>query len=183
MLTVLSLAVALGTDAFSLAIGVGMKGVGLRDNLKISGVIGLMHIIMPLIGYYLGSIAGKILGDVAGYLGGAILIFLGTMMLKDSQREKEEKEFQFDHNSGLGLMALALGVSLDALSVGFSLGTIGLNLWLTLIALGVVSAVMTSGGILLGDKVGSFLGKRAEVLGAAILIVLGAKIIYDLFVA
>lgn len=182
LLIVLGLAVALGTDAFSLAVGIGMKGINFKENLKISGTIGIMHIVMPLIGYYLGSISGKLLGTAAGYVGGAILIILGVLMLKNALRSEEEKGIEINYKTGVGLFALSAGVSLDALSVGFSLGTIGVNLWLTILVLGLVSALMTGGGLFLGDRVGGFLGKKAEFIGALILIGLGGKVIYELIV-
>lgn len=180
MLTILGLAIALGTDAFSMAIGIGMNGVNWKENLKISTTIGIAHIIMPLIGYYLGRISGKILGTAAGFLGGAILIGLGGLMFRNRLRQSKKKSLNIDYRSGLGLLALATGVSLDALSVGFSLGTIGVSLWITIVLLGLISAVMTLGGLVLGGKIGKALGDSAEVLGAIILISLGVKIIYEL---
>ena len=51
-LVILIMAVALGLDAFSLGIGIGMKGIRLRDVLRISLVTALFHVIMPLIGMY-----------------------------------------------------------------------------------------------------------------------------------
>lgn len=55
LVTILIMAVALGLDAFSLGIGIGMKGIRLRDVLRISIVTALFHIIMPLIGMYMGK--------------------------------------------------------------------------------------------------------------------------------
>lgn len=40
-LTILVMAVALGMDAFSLGIGIGLKGVRLYDILKLSTLIGI----------------------------------------------------------------------------------------------------------------------------------------------
>ena len=44
LMTIGIMAIALGLDAFSLGIGIGMKGIRLIDILKISIVIGIFHV-------------------------------------------------------------------------------------------------------------------------------------------
>lgn len=55
LITIMIMAVALGMDAFSLGIGIGMKGIRLLHVLRLSLLISLFHILMPLIGFYTGQ--------------------------------------------------------------------------------------------------------------------------------
>ena len=60
--TVAIIAVVLGMDAFSLAFGLGLKGVSSRYELKFSSLVALFHVVMPLIGLYTGIVVGRFLG-------------------------------------------------------------------------------------------------------------------------
>ena len=55
LLTLIALAAALGTDAFSLCVGVGLAGVNRRQIILISVVVLLFHIFMPLASGLLGK--------------------------------------------------------------------------------------------------------------------------------
>src|SRR5690606_26490389 len=63
--TILIMAAALGMDAFSLGIGLGMRGIRLLNIAFISAVIALFHVIMPLVGIFTGRYVSTLLGDVA----------------------------------------------------------------------------------------------------------------------
>lgn len=56
LLTIFLMAIALGMDAFSMAIGVGMQGVSTFRIGQLSLTIGLLHIVLPLAGIYLGQV-------------------------------------------------------------------------------------------------------------------------------
>lgn len=68
-------------------------------------------------------------------------------------------------------------VSLDALSVGFSLGTQNLALGQAVLIMGPVAGLMTMAGFLLGQQVGGWIGEKAVILGGAILIFIGIKLL------
>jgi len=72
--TVAIIAVVLGMDAFSLALGLGLKGVSYRYEIKFSGLVALFHVFMPLMGLYLGVVSGRFLGVWAQRLGAVVLI-------------------------------------------------------------------------------------------------------------
>ena len=48
--TIILVAVVLGLDAFSLSMGMGLKGVTRRFEIKFASTVGILHIVMPLIG-------------------------------------------------------------------------------------------------------------------------------------
>lgn len=170
-LTLLIIAMALGFDAFSLGLGIGLKGIRLLDVLKLGIVIGLFHILMPIGGILTGQLVSGLLGNVATTAAGILLVLLGGHMIYSSIRGEEVQSF--DHRSSIGLLVLALSVSVDAFSVGVTLGMFSADLWLTILLFGVFGGLMSMLGLLLGRKVSGNLGEYGEACGGAILLVFG----------
>ncbi|MBO8172025.1 MAG: manganese efflux pump [Bacillaceae bacterium] len=173
-ITLFMIAVALGMDAFSLGIGIGMAGVRLRTVLRISLTIGLFHVIMPLIGMAAGIYLTSIIGDVATFFGGAVLSMLGIHMLWNGFFGKENNELLV-RTSGLSLILFSMSVSLDALSVGFSFGLFAVDAFLAVILFGIIGTIMAGSGLMLGRTVGGWLGHYGEILGGIILLLFGIK--------
>lgn len=178
VLTLLLLAVALGTDAFSMCLGIGMTGVRRKQILLISFTVLVFHIVMPLVGWYVGELAGNLIGNAAAIAGAAILIFLGVRMLRDVLKRDPENPPKAAQVSTWGLLLLAASVSMDALSVGFTLGTQKVNLMLAAGVFGLVAGLMTFGGLCLGRILGRVVGERAQLVGGVILIGIGVKLFF-----
>ncbi|SMC00112.1 Putative Mn2+ efflux pump MntP [Thermanaeromonas toyohensis ToBE] len=176
---VLLVAMALGTDAFSLAAGLGMAGLKGRSALFLSGLVGLLHVIMPLFGFSLGLMVGRILGRLAAVVGASVLTALGILMLSEVLGEKRLPGGPFGGvTQGVGAIFLLAGsVSLDSLTVGFGLGALQVNLSLTVFLMGLIAGTMTGLGFILGRRAGRRLGEKAEVLGGVILVVIGLKML------
>ena len=64
----------------------------------------------------------------------------------------------------------------DALAVGFSLSLIGVFVWYPAIVIGVVTGLVSWFGLRLGGKLGEKFGKRMEIVGGAVLIVIGGTL-------
>ncbi|GED16285.1 Putative Mn2+ efflux pump MntP [Aneurinibacillus migulanus] len=174
LITLLMIGVALGMDAFSLGIGMGMGGIRLLTILKVSITIGIFHIVMPLIGIGLGLFLTSYVGNVAAYIGGLILVMLGIQMLWSAFFGGEAKS-PLLKTSFWGLLLFSFSVSLDALSVGFSFGLFKVNVLLAVLIFGMLGAVLAATGLLVGRRVGSWLGGYSEVFGALILLGFGLK--------
>ena len=175
--TLIVLAVALGTDAFSLCLGIGMAGVNRKQMLIISVTVLIFHIFMPLVGWYTGELAGALLGRAASFIGSALLIYLGGRMIWDSKRKGQEAGFKINFNAS-GLVLLGGSVSIDALSVGFTLGAQQVDLLLTAATIGLVAGIMTAAGLACGRFISSLVGERAQFLGGVILIGIGVKLFF-----
>lgn len=173
LFTLLILSVALGMDAFSLGIGVGMRGILLRDMIKVSAVIALFHIIMPLMGMFMGHYVSILLGDIAVFVGGGLLILLGSHMVYSSL--KGESALSFDHRSIWGLLLFALSVSVDSMSVGVSLGLFSSDVIVTVLLFGTIGGLMSILGLMVGRRMGSWIGEYGEALGGLILFLFGIK--------
>lgn len=171
--TILIMAIALGMDAFSLGIGIGMNGVRLLEIIKIGVVIALFHILMPLMGMFMGNYVSSLLGDVAAVTGGCLLILLGMHMIYSSLKGEEVQSF--DHRSFWGLLLFALSVSVDSMSVGVSLGLFATDLVLTVLLFGTIGGIMSMLGLLLGRRVSNWLGNYGEAFGGVILLAFGIR--------
>jgi len=175
---VLLVSIALGVDAFSVAIGIGLLGVKLREVLLVSGTVSIFHVFMPLIGLYLGTYLGKIAGPIASTIGALVLLAIGLNMLWDSIRETDTRRRPvLEIKSILSLVLMAGSVSLDALTVGFGLGTLKVDLLLTVITMGITAGLMTATGLVFGQKLSRFVGSKASMLGGIILVLLGLKLL------
>jgi len=174
LFTLFMISVALGMDAFSLGVGIGMRGVLVREALKISGTIGLFHILMPLLGISVGRYLGSLVESIAVMTGGGLLCILGVNMMVHAFRSGEE-EYRIDTSTIMGTLMFSLTVSLDSLSAGLSLGLFEADLLLAVLLFGTVGGLMACTGLLLGRNVGEWIGDYGEVVGGIILISLGLR--------
>jgi len=176
--TIFALAVALGTDAFSMCLGLGIAGVAIRQILLISFTVLAFHILMPLVGWYAGGLVGALVGRAAAIAGALLLLYLGLKMIRSALSGGDAMDPKVVLVNTWGLLLLAASVSMDALSVGFSLGTRQVNLPLTVGIIGLVAGVMTASGLLLGRFVGIKVGERAVLGGGILLVAIGVRMIF-----
>lgn len=189
LLDVCGVAVALGTDAFSLAVGLGIVGVRRRGALAFALAVCLFHIFMPLTGLLLGHYLGHLLGRLAAVLGAAVLSAIGGQLLWHGLRSGTEVipwRPVAASEAGLpvgpiGTLGLAGSVSLDALSVGFGLGTLRVDLWTTVLVMGLVAGSMTWTGFVCGRRLGRWAGEKAKLLGGVILILIAARLFLEVW--
>lgn len=175
ILTLALMAFALGMDAFSVGLGMGMYKLRLRQIAKIGITIGLFHVWMPLLGMIAGRFLSNTFGAIAGYVGGGLLLLLGVQMIWSSFRDEEDSLIT---PVGIGLLIFALSVSLDSFSVGLSLGIYGAKTFLVLVFFGAGATFLTWAGLLTGRKVQSWIGSYSEALGGAILLAFGVKLLF-----
>lgn len=171
------MAFALGMDAFSLAIGMGMIGLRYKHIVNIGLTIGLFHMIMPFLGIVIGKFLSQYFGMVTIILGGILLLILGGQMIK-SALFSNDREAKILKPVGLGLILFSLSVSIDSFSVGLSLGMIGAKMIVTIISFGLMSMVLSWLGLLIGKKVQGYIGKYGELLGGCILLAFGMKLLF-----
>lgn len=168
--TILIMAMALGMDAFSLGVGIGLKGIRLLHIMKVSLIIGVFHVIMPLFGMFTGLYVGSLLGDVATAVAGGLLLLLGGHMVYNSFKHEESS---FDYSSFWGLLLFAFSVSIDSFSVGVSLGMFSADIALTVLTFGFFGGIMSVIGLLIGRRAGQSLGEYGEACGGIILCAFG----------
>ncbi|MCD7034677.1 manganese efflux pump MntP family protein [Metabacillus sp. GX 13764] len=171
-LTLTLMAFALGMDAFSVGLGMGMIKLRFRQIFYIGLTVGFFHIWMPLAGMIIGKLISGKLGTIAGYAGGVLLMLLGLQMLLSSFKKDDSPLIS---PVGFGLFIFATSVSLDSFSVGLTLGIYGAKQYVAIVIFGAVSMLLTWAGLLIGKRVKGWLGKYGEALGGTILFALGLK--------
>ncbi|MGG6313420.1 manganese efflux pump MntP family protein [Paenibacillus macerans] len=176
LLTILLMAAALGMDAFSLGIGIGMRGVLRRDALRIATMVALFHILMPLLGILAGQYVGVLLGNLARYVAGGLLFLLGAHMIVSSVRGSGVQSI--NPRSWFGVLLFSVSVSIDSFSVGVSLGMFRGEWLLTVLAFGFFGGLMSFVGLLMGRGMGRSLGDYGEAAGGAILLAFGLLFIF-----
>lgn len=179
ILTIAILAIVLGIDALSVGIGIGIKRLTWRNNLLFSFFVGVFHIIMPLLGFMIGKSVGNWLEEIAVIIGGSMLILLGAHMIyKSIQTENEIQMIESRRVTKLTLLAIALSVSIDSLSVGLSLGLFQVDILFTILMFGFAGFLLSSIGLSIGKMLGRMIGNYGEVAGGMILITLGIEFIW-----
>lgn len=173
-ISLLFIAAALGMDAFSLGLSIGLRGLLFRQICIISLTIGLFHFLMPLLGIGIGHMLSEVMGAVAVYVGGVLLCVLGFNMIWSGLRG-ESIYILFNQSSYWSILVLAFSVSVDSLSTGLSLGLFSANTVLAVSMLGMGGGVMAGVGLTIGRFASGWLGDYGELLGGTILLVFGIK--------
>jgi putative Mn2+ efflux pump MntP len=88
-------------------------------------------------------------------------------MVYESVFREEEQEPAVGNVRGLVLTSLS--VSMDELAVGFSMGTLGLPIALTVILIASQAFFITWAGTAAGNRIGEQLAERAEMVAGLIL--------------
>lgn len=179
--TIFGIAVALAMDAFAVALGVGIKVSPLtgRHLFRLGFHFGLFQALMPLLGWLAGLSIQQWIADYDHWIAFALLAFVGGKMLYEACTPEQEDEECGDPTRGVSLILLSIATSIDALAVGLSLAMINVPVWIPSLVIGLVAGVLTVAGMLLGRRVGTIWGKRVEIFGGIILLLIGGKILFQ----
>lgn len=181
-LTLIFIALALSMDAFAVSISNTLcyPKLSKRWMFFVSFIFGLFQMIMPLIGYFSGKIFYSYISRIDHWVALILLCFIGGKMLYEAIHSWHEPANTSEKILSLRTILLqAIATSIDALAVGLSLGAIGENILIASSIIGMITLLCCLLGHLIGKQFGNLLGKRAEVLGGIILIVIGGKIFLE----
>lgn len=172
----LLLAVSLAMDAFAVSVG---KGMAVRRVRPYHGLIcgiyfGVFQALMPCIGYAAGSSFRKLVEPAAPWIAFILLALIGANMIRESLGPGEEADASF---SVATMVALAVATSIDALAAGVSLAMTGTGIIPAAAVIGITCFVISFAGVYAGSLIGGKLGKRADMAGGIVLILIGLKIL------
>ncbi len=173
------IAVGLSMDAFAVSLGAAASGrvAGGRAAFRLSFHFGLFQFLMPVIGWGIGVSVAPLIVSVDHWIACALLGFVGARMIRTGL-SADAALFASDPSRGWTLVMLSVATSLDALAVGLSLAMIAGPIWYPAVVIGIVTGTLTLAGVRLGTRLGTRFGKRMEVIGGAILIGVGLRILY-----
>jgi manganese efflux pump family protein len=177
-LSILAIAVGLALDAFavSVAAGLSLAQVTYRHVFRIAFHFGLFQFLMPVLGWLAGKQLAEYIKTYDHWVAFGLLAFVGGKMLWEARHEKPAGTAA-DPTRGLMLVTLSLATSIDALAVGLSMALLGVSILLPSIVIGVVTATLSTAGILFGARIGSRWGRYAEIVGGIVLIGIGLRIV------
>ena len=176
------LAVGLSMDAFAVSVckGLSVKKAGLKESAICGGWFGGFQGLMPLIGFFLGTLFAGAIEAFDHWVAVGLLAIIGINMLKEAfEKECEccDKNADFSVKT---MFVMAVATSIDALAVGISLAMAGdVNIVVAVVLIGVTTFLLSGLGVKIGNIFGNRFEKKAQVAGGVILILLGIKILLE----
>ena len=178
LVEILALAVGLALDAFAVSLAAGAAGhaAGPRPAFRLAFHFGLFQFMMPVLGWYAGSLVAARIAAADHWVAFALLLWVGVRMIR-SGRDPDPAPVRADMSRGWTLVGLSVATSIDALAVGLSLAMLGVAIWYPSAVIGVVTCVLSLVGLRLGGRLGARFGQRAELVGGGVLILIGLRIL------
>ena len=183
LLNILAIAVALAMDAFavSIASGVTLKSVSLRQTFRLAWHFGLFQAMMPVIGWSAGLTVRSHIEAYDHWVAFGLLALVAQGMLRSAFKGDDDKENAKDPTKGMSMVMLSVATSIDALAVGLSLSMINVSIWTPALVIGLVAGAFTTVGMHLGKAIGSMaqLSRWAELTGGVVLLAIGVNILWE----
>ena len=141
------LGVGLSMDAFAVSIckGLSMKKATLKNAMTCGLWFGVFQGLMPLIGFFLGSMFSEAIESFDHWIAFALLAIIGINMIREALGDGEEETADADL-SFKTMLVLAIATSIDALAVGISLSMAGdVNILAAVLLIGITTCVISAG--------------------------------------
>lgn len=179
------LAISLTFDTFAVSVGGGIALPNLKSSKKamIMAFFGLFQAAYLFLGWFVGGKFANFIVEWDHWVAFAILTYLGGKMAIGAVKGGDEEETsKKDFLCVKRLAVLATATSIDAIAVGASLAMLEIDIpqilnttFFTFVATAIAAFIGLQGGSRLGHKV----GKKAELWGGVILILIGMKILIE----
>jgi putative Mn2+ efflux pump MntP len=179
VLELVIIAVGLSMDAFAVAIckGLAMKKATLKNCLIVGLWFGGFQALMPLIGYYVGSLFAENIKAYDHWIAFILLNIIGIEMIYNALSDIGEAE---DPSLSIKTMfIMAVATSIDALAVGVGFAFFEINIFLAIILIGIITFTLSAFGVKIGGHFGVKYKKKAELAGGIILILIAIKIVLE----
>lgn len=181
----LLLGVGLSMDAFAVSVckGLAMKRSSVKAGLTCGIWFGGFQALMPLIGFFLGSMFAEAIQSVDHWVAFGLLALIGVNMLREAFSPEEDggcSECADADLSVKSMFVMAVATSIDALAVGISLAMAGdVAIFAAVGIIGVCTFTLSAVGVGVGSVFGSRFEQKAQIAGGVILVILGVKILLE----
>lgn len=175
----LIIAVGVSMDAFAVSIckGLSVRRLHPAHMMSAAAWFGGFQALMPLIGYFAGISFADQVAHVDHWIAFVLLGIIGGKMIKEAC-QKDEEEYNPDFSFKTMLM-LAVATSIDALAVGVSFAFLKVDIWTSILVIGLMTGAFSALGVQLGHVFGSRYKSKAEFAGGLILVAIGLKILLE----
>lgn len=177
---VIGIGAGLSMDAFAVAIAssVALRHVSPRQVFRLAFHFGLFQAFMPMLGWAAGRLIAGYIQQWDHWVAFGLLTFVGVKAIREALHGAEGHErIRTDPTRGLSLVALSVATSIDAFAVGLTFAMLDVSIWYPCVLIGLITASLTTAGMLFGAKLGQRFGSRVEVLGGIVLILIGVSIV------
>ena len=180
LLLIILIGISLAMDCLAVSLAAATSNPSQKIRLAvILGIsFGVFQAGMMLLGWGAGSTLIGALSGIDHWIAFIILALIGAKMIYEGIRADPDREKR-DYFSLSSILILATATSIDSLGVGLSLGLLAGNILLVALVAGVISFLFACSGAMLGGFMSERFGKNFEILGGAILIGIGLKILLE----
>ena len=180
ILDVILTGIALAMDAFAITIA---NCTTYKDTLTrkkewaMPVLFALFQGLMPLLGYFAGTLFASYVDSFAGYLTAGIFFVLAVKIAYDNM--KKEPENQVDKAKAtltfVMIILQALLTSIDAFAVGITFINLNFSVYIAVGIIAGVTFILIACALIFGKYLGKVFDKYAEWAGAVILFALAIK--------
>lgn len=176
------LGAAIGANNLAIALALGALGYWPRRR-RVVCTFAVSEFTIPLVGLLIGGAASQVLAGAGQWVGAALLGALGLWNLRPDRDPGRDERLARAVTTWRGLVLLSVGLGIDNLLVGFSIGVPGGRSPLALAATIAAFAVVFT---LVGMRLGSEAHRRREVVAqrgaGALLLLIAAAVASGAFV-
>lgn len=178
------IAIGLSMDAFAVAVckGLNMKKINYKNSFLIALFFGSFQGLMPVIGWFIGIRFEKYITSIDHWIAFILLSIIGVNMIKEAFSKDEDDHECSCSNEILDfkeLFILAIATSIDALAIGITFAFLGINIINSATLIGISTFIISFVGVMIGNKFGTKYKEKASILGGAVLIIIGLKILLE----
>jgi putative Mn2+ efflux pump MntP len=177
----LSVSLCFDTFAVSVSSGICLPQIPKLRFLRIVVIFAFIQGMMTFAGWLAGAGFSNYISSFDHWIAFVLLAYIGGKMIIEGTGREKGCECRDLRNFRI-LVIAAFATSIDAMAAGVSLACIGISaerILLTIAVIAIVTATAATTGLKGGRRIGNKVGKRSEIAGGAILILLGFKILAE----
>ena len=173
------IALSLATDCFAAALGKGTayRRPSVYDAIAIGLLFWAFAVALPVLGWTIGVSARQFVTEIDHWIAFFLLGAIGGHMIWEALHgdglagQPGEKRIM-----GWGLVGTAFATNIDAAAIGITFAFLDVDIVRAVLIIGAVSGTSAIIGIYLARVTGPLFGRKAEIVGGVVLILLGIKI-------
>ncbi len=180
LFTLLGIAVGLAMDAFAVSIcyGCGLQKFSLKVMLWVAGAFAFFQGAMTLLGWLAGSAFSAHIQAFDHYVAFGLLAAIGVKMIWEAFAGSDSCEVVDPGAINVKrLLLLSVATSIDALAVGLSFALLEVKILMPSLIIAGVTLLFSMTGVKAGHGLKKILGRKVEIAGGIILILIGAQIL------
>jgi putative Mn2+ efflux pump MntP len=172
---IIGIGLSMDAAAVSLCNGLMEKQMFLKKTALMVILFGGFQGLMPIFGYYLGSLFSDLIHNITIYFASGVLVFLGFKMIYDQWKHKDKPCAILTFSV---ILILALVTSIDAFLVGLTFAFLNVEVYQASLIIALVTVAVCILAVFFGTKCGNILKNKAVLFGGIILVGIGIKILF-----